>query len=86
LLDNRKDLLTIEIFKESEGKDKKSVLAEGSGSYLENISFTENEKEVIIWSINDEKLSTDWLTPSDKLEILPSDSGNRTDLISIKNE
>lgn len=62
VLDNRRDLLNITIFKEGAG-DKKNVLAEGFGSYLENVSYDENAAPV--WTINDTHLDTTWVIPSD---------------------
>lgn len=84
LLDNRRDLLTIEIYKYT-GKEK-TVLSEGFGSYLEQITFTEGKNEQTLWTINDDHLSTQWAVPEDKSLILESDSSMRLDLIKISNE
>ena len=50
VLDNRRDLININIQKEPHSA-KGKVLAEGFGSYLENISF--DEKKDPLWTIND---------------------------------
>lgn len=78
LLDNRRDLIKIEICKELD--DTKIALSEGSGSWLENISFKEKSEPKTIWTINDEHLATKWKIPEDKIYVLQSDSSNRGDL------
>ena len=77
-MDNRRDLIKIEICKELE--DTKIPLSEGSGSWLENISFKEKTDSKTIWTINDDHLATKWKIPEDKALILVSDSSNRADL------
>lgn len=79
VLDNRRDLLDISIQKETGGKV--IVLAEGWGSYIENISF--DEKAPPLWTINDSHMLTKWIVPADPKLRLPSDSSKRRDLILL---
>jgi hypothetical protein len=60
------------------------VLAEGFGSYLENISF--DEKQAPIWTINDTHLNSKWNDPEDKSILLFSDCSKRPDLLFIREE
>lgn len=72
-------MLDISIQKEVGGQV--SVLAEGWGSYIENISF--DEKDAPLWTINDSHLLTKWIVPSDPALRLPSDSAKRKDLLFL---
>jgi len=72
ILDNRRDLLKIDICKEVE--DAKINLSEGTGSWLENITFKEKADAKQVWSINDDHLATKWKAPEDKVFVLLSDS------------
>jgi hypothetical protein len=58
-----------------------AVLAEGWGSYIENISF--DEKAPPLWTINDSHMLTKWVVPTDPKLRLPSDSSKRRDLILL---
>ena len=71
ILDNRRDLLKIDICKEVE--DAKINLSEGTGSWLENITFKEKADAKQVWSINDDHLATKWKAPEDKVFVLLSD-------------
>jgi len=48
VLDNRRDLINIQITQDG---STKQVLAEGFGSYLEQVTF--DEKKGSLWTIND---------------------------------
>ncbi len=47
------------------------MLAEGFGSYLEQITF--DEKKGALWTINDKHLMSKWEKTSDEKRTLPSD-------------
>ena len=79
VLDNRRDLITIEIIDLKQNK----VISEGYGSYLENIAFGEGKNAKTILSINDVHLQPE-LTPPPAEMILPSNSNLRADSLLIK--
>lgn len=80
VLDNRRDLFTIEIYQES--TTERMILAEGHGSYLESITFGEGSQAQTLWTVKDSHLATEWSMPDPKL-ILPSDSSLRPDGLAI---
>jgi len=59
LYNNRRDLLKIEVYKLSEEAEGELV-AEGSGSYLEQITFNGDSEP--IWSINSLCAKSSWRT------------------------
>jgi hypothetical protein len=75
VLDNRRDLINITISQNS-GSAKPKVLAEGFGSYLEDVSF--DEKKAPLWTINDTHRATEWSNPDVKYR-LESDCQMRLD-------
>jgi len=80
---NREDLLEINILK-APGTSDKDIISKGSGSYLENISFANDEKHT--WDIN-MPCKTEFKKPTKDGEsgwyLLPSDSSNRDDGAAI---
>merc|ERR1712166_697834 len=80
---NREDLLEINILK-APGTSDKDIISKGSGSYLENITFVNDEKHT--WDIN-MPCKTEFKKPTKEGEsgwhILPSDSSCRDDGAAI---
>jgi hypothetical protein len=81
--DNRRDLVMIEVCKET--PKEKTVYSEGYGSYLESITFGEGKKAQTLWTIDQGHLAAEWGMPSADM-IIPSDSSVRPDSIAIKQE
>jgi hypothetical protein len=81
----RSDLIKIEISKPP-GNRKEDILATGTGSYLESISFDGTQ----VWDVNMKGTRQGFIKPSSDHEkfhyILPSDSVRRLDGLAIIQE
>jgi len=73
------DRISILILQKTMGSGKTVVMAEGSGSWLESISFAEDPE--VWWAIDDKR--PDWTLPHGVL-VLESDSSKRLDRALIQ--